>query len=467
MKRFFRGSNGRSEISITEGPMFLNILFYTIPTIFSGVLQLLYNLADNIVIGQFSSNENSLAAVGSTGALTNLIVNLLFGLSVGTGVLVARAYGARDEKALSDAVHTSVTVSAIGGVLFAVLGIIFSRPLLILMGTRPEVLDSAALYMKIYFAGMPANAVFNFCASILRSVGDTKRPMLILSATGIVNVVCNLIFVIVFNMDVAGVALATIIAQYLSAAVIVAILLKTKASYKLSLRKLCVKATVFGGLLKIGLPSGIQGCFFSLSNVIIQSAVNTFPTVYVNGNTVSSTIEGFVYIAMNSFYHTALTFVGQNLGAGKYDRIKKSAILIPLQVSLVGIILGFTLLYFGTPLALFIKNSEEIAAASLFRMRVILPTYFLCGIMDVLVGVLRGLGYSTISMLAALFGSCILRIAWVKFVFPIYGSLTGLFISYPISWALTDLILVATLLFLAFPKTKKRINLSRDITNLS
>lgn len=454
----------KRSVSITDGPMFLNIFLYSVPTILSGMLQLLYNAADNIVIGQYSQNENSLAAVGSTAALTNLIVNLLFGLSVGTGVAVARAIGSKNEKATSDAVHTSVAVSAIGGVIFGIIGIVFCKPLLVLLGTKPEVLDKAALYMTIFFCGMPANSIFNFGASILRSKGDTKRPMIILIITGLINVICNLFFVISCGLDVEGVALATIIAQYISAVVIIILLCREKDACRLRFSKLCIKWKVFKDLVRVGLPAGVQGMLFSLSNAIIQSAVNTFPTVAVNGNTAASTIEGFVYIAMNAFYHTALTYVGQNYGAKKYDRIKKSIIFCTIQVVLVGLSISALILAFGKPLALLIKNNNDIAAAAVNRMWVILPAYFVCGIMEVLTGSLRSLGKSTVAMLSCIMGACVFRIFWVKVLFPLdaFNSPFGLYISYPISWVLTALTLLGALLF-TLRGVKKSLEISEVI----
>ena len=462
----FKGlfNKDKGSVCITEGPMFIKIFLYSVPTILSGMLQLLYNAADNVVIGQYSSNENALAAVGSTNALTNLIINLLFGLSVGTGVAVARAIGSKNEKSTSDAVHTSVAVSAIGGVIFGIIGIVFCKPLLILLGTKPEVLDKAALYMTIFFCGMPANSIFNFGASILRAKGDTKRPMLILVATGLINVVCNLFFVISCGLDVEGVALATIIAQYISAVVIIILLCREKDACRLKITKLCIKWNVFKDLVRVGLPAGIQGMLFSLSNAIIQSAVNTFPTVAVNGNTAASTIDGFAYIAMNAFYHTALTYVDQNYGAKKYDRIKKSIIYYSIQVTVVGILIAAVIIAFGKPLAMIIKNDSAIADAAVRRMVVILPGYFICGIMEVLTGTLRSLGKSTIAMLSCIMGACVFRIFWVKVIFPIeaFNSPLGLYISYPISWVLTALTLLGALLF-TLRGVKKSLALSEVI----
>lgn len=444
---------------LTQGPLFGRLFLYSVPIMLSGILQLLYNAADNVIIGQFSDNPNSLAAIGSTGALTNLIVSLFLGLSVGTNVVVSRAFGAKNEKGLYDAIHTSVSVSIIGGLVFGVIGFLLCRPLLELMGTKAECIDAASVYMKVYFCGMPANMIYNFGSTILRSEGDTKRPLYILTLSGFVNVVFNLVFVIFFRMDVEGVALATIISQYLSAFLVILILCRSEGAMKLYLKKLSFKGYVLKELLKVGLPSGLQSCCFSLSNVIIQSAVNTFSVVAVNGNTVGGTVEGFVYITMNSYYHTCITFTGQNYGAGKFDRIKKTLFYCLLQVAVIGLAMGIILLIFGKETAMLVKNDEVIANAALVRMSVILPTYFLCGMMDVMSGQLRGIGYSFVSMCITLFGACALRILWVKIVFEAMGfnTPTDLYISYPISWFLT-MGTQFTALMIITPRIKKRLS---------
>ncbi len=449
--------NANGLPNLTEGPLFSRIFTYSVPIMLSGLLQLLYNSADQVVIGQFSHNDNALAAVGSTGSLTNLLIALVLGLSVGASVCVARDCGAKNDRRLHDSVHTSMSVSVISGFIVAIAGFFFCRPLLELMGTRPECINEATLYMKIFFCGMPANAIYNFGAGILRSTGDTKRPMYILLATGLINVICNCIFVIAFNMDVEGVAIATIIAQYLSAISVVWLLRRQKDGTRLQLSKLSLKMSILKDIVKIGLPSGIQTSCFSLSNVIIQSAINTFPVAVVNGNTVGSTIEGFVYIAMNAFYHASLTFTGQNYGAKKLDRIKKTLYYSVIQATLTGIAVGMVCYIFREQLAFLVKPDEAIAQAACARMAIILPTYFLCGIMEALAGQMRGLGYSTTAMFASLFGACVLRILWIEVVFKAMGYNTpmSIYISYPITWVVTVLIYVVALIVI-HKKMKKK-----------
>ncbi len=441
----------KKSAEFTEGPIFFRMLIFAVPIMLSGVLQLLYNMADNVVVGQFSGDPNALAAVGSTGALTNMIVNLLMGLSVGSGVVVAQYFGAKQEKEISRTVHTSLTISLIGGIIFGLFGVLSARHLLELMKTNAEVIDSATLYITIIFLGVPASSVFNFGSTILRSVGDSRRPLIILASTGLVNVAFNLFFVIVCHMGVAGVAIATIISQYLSAAAVVAILMRSDECYQFRFKKICIDKEIFGKILRMGIPSGIQGTLFSLSNVMIQSSINTFPPTTISGNTAGSTIDGFTYTVMNSFYHAALTFTGQNYGAGKRKRIYKVLLYALLQVTVIGIGVGFLEICFARELAsLFVDQSQPHAAAvieaAVTRLDFMLRCYFLCGIMEVLTGHLRGLGYSIVPMLSSLFGACVFRIAWIMFVFPLEGFNTpiGLYWSFPLSWLLTCILHLIT-----------------------
>ncbi len=434
----------KSGAEFTSGPLFLKIFFFSLPIMASGVLQLLYNMADNVVVGKFSGDPTALAAVGSTGSLTNLLLNLLMGLSVGSGVLVSQYFGAKRPDEISKAVHTSMTVAAIGGVLFCFIGFVAARPLLALMGTKPEVLDGATLYIRIIFCGVPASAIYNYGAAILRSVGDSKRPLMILAITGLVNVLLNLFFVIVCHMSVAGVALATISAQYLSAIAVVVILMRTNDCYKLELKKLSIDKTMFVKILRVGIPSGVQGMMFSISNVLIQSSINTFPTTTVSGNTAGSSIDGFAYTVMNSFYHASLTFTGQNYGAKKTKRIYKVLLYSVIQVTVIGLLTGYLEIAFAEQLAwLFVDKAEPqaqlIVEAAVRRLNLMLRWYFLCGIMEVLTGHLRGLGYSVIPMLSSLFGACVFRILWIVLVFPLeqFNTQIGLYTSFPLSWALT------------------------------
>ncbi len=454
----------RARAEFTEGPVFFKILLFALPILASGVLQLLYNMADNVVVGKFSGDPTALAAVGSTGALTNLILNLLLGLAVGSGVIVSQYYGAKRSEEISKAVHTSMTIAAIGGIIFGVFGFFAARPLLSLMGTRPDALDGATLYLKIIFCGVPASSIFNYGASILRSIGDSKRPLIILATTGLANVLLNLFFVIVCKMTVDGVALATITSQYLSAAAVLAILMRADDCYKLELKKLSIDKTMLLKILRVGIPSGINGMLFSFSNVMIQSSINTFPTEVVSGNTAAASIDGFTYTVMNSFYHAALTFTGQNYGARKIKRIYRIFAYSIIQVTIIGLATGYFEIMFAEELAwLFVDKSaphaQLIVNAAVTRLELMLKWYFLCGIMEVFTGHLRGLGYSIIPMFCSLFGACVFRIAWITFVFPLeqFNTQVGLFMSFPLSWILT-IGLYLILFFIA----RSRLNKSGD-----
>ena len=434
----------KTNTAFTEGGLFFKILLFTLPIIATNILSLLYNTADQIVVGQFASDPNALAAVGSTGTLTNLIINLLFGMTAGTSVIVARSYGARDKETLHRAVHTSMLFAAIGGVVVMLIGLSVCRFGLTLMGTKEDIFESAVLYMSIILCGVPASSIFNFAASIIRSTGDSKTPFLILASTGIVNVVFNLIFVILFHMGVAGVALATVISQYLSAAWAVWILMRTDEDFRLSLRELRIDKQIFRQVLLIGIPSGIQGSLFSISNILIQSSINTFTTPEVSGSTISSTLEGYAYTAGNCFYQSVMTFVGQNLGAGKYDRVKRSLLYCLIQSALtVGIVSSVELLFAHQIVPIFVDMTSpvatEIVNAAIVRMKILLVCYFLTGPMDVLTGYLRALGMSILPMITSFIFACGLRVLWCIFVFPLFGTPQSLFIIFPISWIATVL----------------------------
>ncbi len=426
------------EIDMCNGPLFGKILLFTLPLMLSGILQLLFNAADVVVVGRFAGNE-ALAAVGSTGALTNLLVNLFIGLSVGANVLVARYYGARQEEEVSQTVHTSILVSMVGGIVLAILGIAAARPLLLLMDTPENVIEHSILYMRIYFLGMPVMLIFNFGSAILRAIGDTRRPLFYLTIAGVINVILNLWFVIGFHMGVAGVALATVIAQCVSTSLIIRCLIKSEGCFRLQMSKLHMDWNKFRKIAAIGLPAGIQGSLFSISNVLIQSSVNSFGSVAMAGNTAGSNVEGFVYTAMNSVHQTAVSFTGQNLGGRKYDRINRILIECLLFVTAIGLIMGNGAVLLGNRILGFYSSDPEVIAYGLQRMAVICTTYCLCGIMDVLVGSIRGLGYAIMPMIVSLMGACVFRVFWIYTVFQWNRSLHTLYISYPISWGLTAL----------------------------
>lgn len=424
------------EIDMCHGPLLGKILVFYIPLMLSGILQLLFNAADIIVVGQFAGNE-SLAAVGSTGALINLIINLFIGLSVGANVLVARYYGANQQTELKEMVQTAIATSVISGILLVFVGFFVAKPALTLMGTPDDVIGQSVLYMRIYFAGMPFMMAYNFGAAVLRAVGDTKRPLYYLLIAGIVNVILNLIFVIYFSMNVAGVATATVISQAISAVLVIRCLLKTDSVYKLELKGIKISMDKLGKMFKIGLPAGVQGALFSISNVLIQSSVNSFGSVAMAGNTAGSNIEGFVYTSMNAFYQSAISFCGQNYGAREYKRVGKALFICEVLVILVGLLLGNGAYLAGGTLLKLYSSDPEVISYGILRMRYICVTYFLCGMMDVMVGGLRGIGYSIMPMLVSLTGACLFRIVWIYTVFQEVRTLPCLYISYPISWILT------------------------------
>lgn len=437
--------SARKKASIIEGPIFAKLFFYVIPIMMTGVLQLLYNTADQIVVGKFSGDPNALAAVGSTGSATGLIVNVIMGISAGAVVIMSQSFGARQEKIISRAVHTIVTFAAISGIVFAAIGLLVSRSLLVALGTKTELIDSATLYMRIILCGVPASVLYNFSAAVLRAKGDSKTPFIILSLSGLVNVGLNLVFVIVMRMGVAGVAVATIISQYISAIVVIVILSVTKESYKLDIRKLGIDVRVLKRILMVGVPSGIQSAFFALSNMLVQSAVNTLTIPEIGGNTVAMTIENYTYTVMNAFYHGTITFVGQNYGARRYDRVKRTLLCALLQVTVVGIIVGGLELIFIYPLSgLFVDMTLPTASlildAAAVRSGIMLPTYFLCGIMETLTAYQRGLGSSLRPMVITLFCVCFIRVAWAKLGFPHIGTAESLYWVYPVSWAMCALI---------------------------
>lgn len=423
---------------MTEGPLLGKMILFTLPVMASGVLQLLFNAADVAVVGKFAG-EAAMAAVGGCGALINLIVNLFIGLSVGAGVIAAQELGAKRYDEVSKLISTSLTFSLIGGVVVMSFGICMAQPLLRLMDTPEDVLQEAVPYMRAYFCGMPGCLVYNYMAAILRSGGDTKRPLFFLTAAGVVNVALNLLMVLGFRMGAVGVGIATAASQYVAAGLILLYMSRSRGAMHLS--GLRVHGRKLWRMVAIGLPAGLQGCMFSLSNVIIQSTVNTYPTSTIAGNTAAANLEGFVYTAMNSVYQAALTFVGQNVGAGKYERIKKISFQCAGIVLVVGLTLGGLLTIFGDKLLLIYasrENRELFLRAGMDRISVVALTYFLCGLMDVCCGVLRGMGKALQPMLVSLMGSCVFRILWVLIICPLFpGEIMMLYISYPISWALT------------------------------
>ncbi len=426
--------------NILNGSIFLNLLYFTIPVILTGVLQLLYNAADIIVVGRVAGSQ-SLAAVGSTSSITHLFINLFIGLSAGTSVCVARYIGEKDKESIEKTVHTSIMVALIGGVFLTVVGVILSRTVLEMMQTPLDIIEEASLYMKIIFLGMPANLVYNFGAAILRAEGNTKTPLIFLAISGIINVGLNIIFVVYFKMRADGVAWATIISQTISATLVILYLMRSSTYCKFHIKKLKIHNKMLFGILKIGVPAGLQGIVFSLSNVLIQSSINTFGSVVVAGNSAAGNLEGFAYTAMNATHQSMLTFVGQHIGAKKISRIKKVISIGCLQVFIVGLISSGLLLIFARPLlGLYAPGKEAVINSGVNRLIVILSPYFLCGLMETIVGATRGMGESLKPMVVSILGVCGIRILWIFTVFKIYHSPFSLYISYPVSWLITLLL---------------------------
>ena len=439
----------RRDIDMLNKPLLPSIISYTIPIILTGLLQLLFNAADLVVVGRFCGHL-SVGAVSSTGAITNLIVNLFIGLSVGTGVAVSHGLGSRQDDAVHKAVHTALPTALVGGAIMTVIGVSFAGTFLQWMGTTENVLPLSTIYMQIYFGGITFSMVYNFCASILRAAGDTKSPLIFLSIAGVVNVVLNVFFVTVLHMNVAGVALATTISQGISAILVVIALMRRTDGCRLQLKKLRFYKEQLTKMISKGLPAGIQGSMFSVSNVVIQSSINSFGDVFLSGSSAASNIEGFVYACMNAFMQTALNFTGQNAGAGQYARIKKIAGICMASVTVVGITLG-ALVYVFSPylLAIYITDSPQSIIYGVERLAFLLLPYFLLGLHEVTSGTLRGLGASVSPMVVSVLGVCGFRVLWVETVFqiPQFHTPDWLFVSYPISWVLT---FVTELILLVF-----------------
>ena len=448
-----------------RGPLWSSIITYTIPIILTSILQLLFNAADLVIVGRFSGSIN-VAAVSATGAITNLIINLFIGLSVGAGVTVAHALGGNQATEVHRIVHTALPTALLGGVFLSIVGVLFSETFLTLMKTPENVLPLSAKYMRIYFCGMTFTMVYNFCSSILRAAGDTKSPLLFLTIAGILNVVLNVFFVVILKMTVDGVALATIISQAVSAVLVVIALMRRTDACKLYLRKMRFYKQPFFKIIRIGLPAGIQSSMFAVSNVIIQSSINSFNSeALMSGNGAAANIESFVYVLMNSFQQTAVNYTGQNMGAHQYNRIKKVYGLCILYVMIAGLISGFSVWYFGEELlGIYITDSQEAIRYGLIRFNHVALPYFVCGLMDVSTGALRGLGASVTPMIISILGACGIRILWIYTIFqiPQFHTPECLYTSYLISWSIT--FIFQTLAFITI--YKKRVRTDKMISHM-
>ncbi len=434
--------NTKSKRDFTDGPIFWRLLTYSIPIMLTSLLQIVYNMADNIVIGQFSGDDLAFAAISSTGAITNTFVNIMIGFSLGTGILIAQYYGAKNDDAVSRSVHTSMALSVLIGLGFSGIAFVLLKPLFAIMNIPADIYDNAMLYVKIILIGVPAQAIYNFAASILRSVGDSKTPLIILAASGIINVVLNLLFVIVFKMSVVGVALATVISQYTSVVAVIYVLMRRNTCYRLSLGKLRLEGKILLRITRLGLPSAIQSAAFNLSSMVLTSSINELGSVTISAFGLSNQIEALCYSIMNSFQAAAMTFAAQNFGAMKIKRIRRVSLYSIFWVASVGISMGLLVLLLSEPIANLYLSADnvlrsDIIAAAKPMLVVMLCTYFICGLMNVMTGILRGLGYSVLSMIVCV--SCVVggRLIWVVGIYrlePFYQNVAWLIAAYPISW---------------------------------
>lgn len=429
----------RREIDMVNGPILKPLIKYTVPIMLSGILQLMFNAADVAVVGRFAG-DNALAAVGSTGSLTSLIVNLFIGLSVGANVMAARARGAQDDMQLSRVVHTSMLLAIICGIILTVVGVIFAPLFLEWMGSPDGVIQPATVYLRIYFCGMLASMIYNFGSAILRATGDTRRPLIYLTAAGVINIVLNLFFVIECGMDADGVALATVISQCVSAALVVICLVRSHGAIHLDIKRMHIYKEEFREIVRIGLPAGIQGMTFSISNVLIQSTINSFGATAIAGNSAGSNLDSFVHMTMNAFYQSCISFVGQNYGARKYDRIKKILGRCLICVLVMGVTFGVGVWYLGDKLLYIYTTSQDVVKAGMVRLTWVCLPYVLCGLNDCVVGALRGMGYSLSTMLGSIFGICGIRLMWIATfcqIAPYSENVNTVYVSYPVSWFVT------------------------------
>ena len=447
----FMTKKEQHTIDMCSGSLPGKILLFALPLAASRLLQLLFNAADIVVVGKFVGKE-ALAAVGSNTALINLLISIFVGLSIGTNVTLARDIGAKQMDAVRRGVHTSVCLALFSGVVLMVFGMCVAPQLLRWMDSPDDVIDLASLYLRIYFLGMPATMTYNFGGAVLSAQGDTRRPLYALFLAGVANVAMNLLFVIGMGLGVAGVGFATAISQYISAGLVLWFLAQEQDAIRLDFRQLRMDPEIVRRIFRVGLPAGFQGMVFELSNVVIQSTVNTFGSTMMSGTAASQNIEGFVFAMINTFYQAAMTFTSQNYGAGKYRRVDKVTVYCQIFTVATGLILGNLMFYFGHDLiAIYVQpgpEQEAVIQAGLIRMGHVGRLYALCGIMDTMVGSLRGLGCSVVPMLGSLVGSCLLRLVWVYTIFPRNPTPETLFLSYPVTWIVTAVFQIGVYLFI-------------------
>ena len=448
-------SRAGHKVPMTEGPLLKNTFLFSLPLMFSGILQLLFNAADTIVVGRFSGQQ-ALAAVGSTGSINQLLICLFLGLGTGANVVVARALGAKDSRRASLGAHTAVTAALLSGVFLAVVGFFLARPLLEMMDSPDDVIDLSARYMRIIFLGMPMQLLYNFCAALLRSAGDTKRPLYFLSVAGVVNVILNLIFVIVLDMSVAGVALATIISHTISALLALKSLMHRDDALRIEPGKLKIDRQIFIEIARVGLPTGIQSAMFSISNVLIQSTRNSFGSVVMAGCAAASNVGGFISQGLNAFGMACTSFVSQNYGAKKPQRILRAVWVCQLWSLLITGTLGVVAYFYGENLLSMYNTDPEVIYWGLQQFRIVNVPYFLMGFQTIFSGALRGIGYSFLPMCISLVGVCAFRVVWVMTIFKLNPTLWFLNISYPISWVLTGVVMGVTFLTL-FKRVRQKL----------
>ena len=461
-------TKAKSTQDFTVGPLFWRLFFFAVPLMLSGLLQVGYSMADNIVVGKFSGDDLALAAVGSTTIFNNLIITFTLGFSGGAGVVVAQCFGSKDEKRLEKSIHTSMMLSIIFGVLFGVLGAIFTTPVLELMGTKPELIEDATLYMHIICIGIPANIIYNFGASVLRSIGDSKSSLYVLALSGLLNLLLNLFFVIVCHMTVDGVAIATIASQYLSALLVIIIMAKRKDSTRLSLRKLKIDVSIFKAVMKLGLPAGLSNSLFALSNMIITSAFNTFSTETIYARTVVQNVDAIVTTIITSYSRSAMTFVAQNYGSSNLARIKKSFWYSMVQMLVITVAIAQLILIFNRPIASLYVGSDNASKEIILDIagpffKILLNTYFICGIMNVMESSLRGMKYALSPSMVSIFAIIIFRVIWVYFIFPYepFDTANWLMGSFPVSWGLAVLAYIV-ITFIAWKKAGKTFKKSEN-----
>lgn len=434
------------EIDMCNGSIMDKLISFSLPLMLSGILQLMFNAVDIVVVGRFSGSQ-TLAAVGSTTALINMFTNLFIGISLGTNVLAARFFAAGKSREMSETVHTSITLALISGIFMAFFGLFFSKPALTLMGTPPDVLNQSVLYMRIYFMGMPFFMLYNYGAAVLRAVGDTKRPLIFLIVSGLINAGLNMILVIVFHMAVAGVAIATIISQMISCVLVLRCLCQSEGSYRLRFSGLMLKSSYLKLIFQVGIPAGIQSTVINFSNVLLQSSVNSFGSIAMAGYTAANNIFGFLYVAVNSVTQTCMSFTSQNYGVRKYKRMDRILVDCIILTTVVSLLLGCGSYIFGNELLKIYTEDPSVIQCGLEILSYTTVTYFLCGLMDLFPGPMRGMGRSAVPMLLSIIGTVGTRIIWIFVFFPHHRTLSFLFLSYPLSWILTIILQVICFYF--------------------